>query len=208
MASRSPVSKGAAEWPVAEKSAAKKAPPRKATAKKATAKKSPAKKALAKKATDKRAAAEDASAEQQPAARKPTKAAARSMPLLVRPGEKPWSAAEVKAQRAELAELLRGLDAELAGLQEGINDVLRDSGDGAGDDQADTGSKAFEIEQEMALHSAAVENRAQTEQALARLDDGTYGTCASCGKAIGKARLQAIPRATLCVECKQRQERH
>ncbi|MDH6191902.1 RNA polymerase-binding protein DksA [Streptomyces sp. CZ24] len=47
----------------------------------------------------------------------------------------------------------------------------------------------------------------QTEQALVRLDEGTYGTCENCGNAIGKARLQAFPRATLCVDCKQKQER-
>ncbi len=47
----------------------------------------------------------------------------------------------------------------------------------------------------------------QNEHALARIDEGTYGTCESCGEAIGKARLQAFPRATLCVTCKQREER-
>jgi len=48
---------------------------------------------------------------------------------------------------------------------------------------------------------------AQNEQALARIDAGTYGVCESCGQSIGKARLQAFPRATLCVSCKQREER-
>jgi RNA polymerase-binding transcription factor DksA len=42
---------------------------------------------------------------------------------------------------------------------------------------------------------------------LARLDDGSYGQCESCGNPIGKERLQAFPRATLCMACKQRQER-
>jgi len=45
------------------------------------------------------------------------------------------------------------------------------------------------------------------EAALARIEDGTYGVCESCGQPIGKMRLQAFPRATLCMECKQRQER-
>ena len=43
--------------------------------------------------------------------------------------------------------------------------------------------------------------------ALERLETGTYGNCESCGQPIGKARLQAFPRATLCVSCKQREER-
>ena len=47
----------------------------------------------------------------------------------------------------------------------------------------------------------------QVEHALARIADGTYGVCESCGNALGKARLQAFPRATLCVTCKQREER-
>lgn len=47
----------------------------------------------------------------------------------------------------------------------------------------------------------------QTTRALARIDAGTFGRCDSCGEAIGKARVQAFPRATLCVSCKQREER-
>jgi 3-deoxy-7-phosphoheptulonate synthase len=45
------------------------------------------------------------------------------------------------------------------------------------------------------------------ERALTRIDDGTYGACESCAQPIGKARLQAFPRATLCVSCKAKQER-
>ena len=47
----------------------------------------------------------------------------------------------------------------------------------------------------------------QTEQAVKALAAGTYGYCENCGKPIGKARLEAFPRATMCVACKQRQER-
>ena len=42
----------------------------------------------------------------------------------------------------------------------------------------------------------------QSEHALERIDDGTYGICESCGNPIGKLRLQAVPRATLCRSCK------
>jgi RNA polymerase-binding protein DksA len=84
---------------------------------------------------------------------------------------------------------------------------MRDSGDGAGDDDADTGTKNITREHEMSLAANAREMLLQTERALERLDAGTYGLCENCGNPIGKARMQAFPRATLCVECKQKQER-
>ena len=99
------------------------------------------------------------------------------------------------------------LQREIGTLRGSIADVLRDSGDGAGDDQADSGAKAFEREQEMTLLANARETMLQTEHALTRIADGTYGACESCGNPIGKLRLQAFPRATLCVTCKQQQER-
>jgi RNA polymerase-binding transcription factor DksA len=127
--------------------------------------------------------------------------------LAVRPGEDPWTPGEVDAARADLqaeADLLR---AEIGASEAAITGLLRDSGDGAGDDQADTGTKNITREHEMALTANAREMLIQTEHALERLDAGTYGLCESCGQPIGKARTQAFPRATLCVECKQRQER-
>lgn len=84
---------------------------------------------------------------------------------------------------------------------------MRDSGDGAGHDEADTGTKNITREHEMALAANARATLEQTEHALERLDTGTYGLCEVCGKPIGKARMQAFPRATLCVEDKQKQER-
>lgn len=127
--------------------------------------------------------------------------------LAVRTGETPWTAEELGAVHAELMGERERIEREVATLQSSIADVLRDSGDGAGDDTADTGSKAFEREQEMTLLANTRESLFQTEHALRRIDAGTYGACESCGEAVGKARLQAFPRATLCVSCKQKQER-
>jgi DnaK suppressor protein len=127
--------------------------------------------------------------------------------LVVREEEDPWTPAELAAVREELTAELDRIGLDMAALQFSIADVLRDSGDGAGDDQADTGSKAFEREQEMTLLANARESRFQTQRAVQAIEDGTYGRCESCGNPIGKARLQAFPRATLCVSCKQMQER-
>ncbi|KAB7842853.1 TraR/DksA family transcriptional regulator [Streptomyces mobaraensis] len=127
--------------------------------------------------------------------------------LAVRPGEEPWSPAEVDEARAVLEGEVARLRAEIRSAEEAVSGLMRDSGDGAGDDQADTGTKNIAREHELALAANAREMLDQTERALVRLDAGTYGLCESCGRPIGKARMQAFPRATLCVECKQRQER-
>ncbi|MET9691023.1 TraR/DksA family transcriptional regulator [Streptomyces sp. NPDC006514] len=127
--------------------------------------------------------------------------------LAVRPGEDPWTPKEVEDARAELlAEVLR-LRAELDASEAAISGLMRDSGDGAGDDQADTGTKNITRESELALAANATSMLEQTERALERLEAGTYGLCENCGQPIGKARMQAFPRATLCVDCKQKQER-
>lgn len=127
--------------------------------------------------------------------------------LAVRDGEEPWTTQEVEDARAELEDEANHRREEITTLEEALTGLMRDSGDGAGDDQADTGSKNITREHELALAGNAREMLYQIERALERLDAGTYGLCENCGKAIGKARMQAFPRATLCVECKQRQER-
>ncbi|MGW2633962.1 TraR/DksA family transcriptional regulator [Streptomyces chattanoogensis] len=134
-------------------------------------------------------------------------AAAAPGELAVRPGEDPWTPEEVDEARAGLLSEAGRLRAELVASEDAIAGLMRDSGDGAGDDEADTGSKNITREHELALASNAREMLQQTERALGRLDAGTYGLCENCGNPIGKARMQAFPRATLCVECKQKQER-
>ncbi|MFD3541671.1 TraR/DksA family transcriptional regulator [Streptomyces sp. NPDC058662] len=138
-----------------------------------------------------------------------TRPAAPSAPgeLAVRPGEDPWTPEEVGEARTALsAEVVRLRD-ELEASEAAISGLMRDSGDGAGDDQADTGTKNITRESELALAANATSMLEQTERALERLEAGTYGLCENCGQPIGKARMQAFPRATLCVDCKQKQER-
>ena len=127
--------------------------------------------------------------------------------LAVRRGEEPWSPEEVEHARTGLRGEAVRLRNEISSSEAAITGLMRDSGDGAGDDQVDTGTKNITREHEMALNANAREMLEQTDRALERIDAGTYGLCESCGNPIGKARMQAFPRATLCVECKQKQER-
>jgi DnaK suppressor protein len=127
--------------------------------------------------------------------------------LPVRPGEEPWTDAELEEVRSELKAEAVALRAEINQAESQIAARLGDTVSEAGDDEADASSKLFEREHELALTRNTRELLEQTEHALARIEAGTYGVCESCGKPIGKARLLAFPRATLCVECKQRQER-
>lgn len=127
--------------------------------------------------------------------------------LPVREGEERWTAAELQEVRADLEREMAGLRAEIERAEGDLADRMRSTSDGAGDDQADAGAKTFEREHEMALTYNARDLLAQNERATQRIDAGTYGMCEICGNPIGKARLQAFPRATLCVTCKQREER-
>ena len=136
---------------------------------------------------------------------KPIKAA--PTPVTASDGEAPWTAAELKTIRTEIAKDLARLQRELAVVEAEMNELISDSGEGAGDDQADSGTKTFEREHEMSLVINARDMVLQTERALDRIDSKTYGSCEECGNAIGKARLQVFPRATLCMICKQKEER-
>ena len=128
-------------------------------------------------------------------------------PLVVKDGEGAWTKSELNEIKKELERELVRLRRELAAAEIEIADLLRDSGDGAGDDQADAGTKTFEREHELSLLNNNRDMVVQCERALARITDGTYGVCELCANPIGKARLQVFPRATMCMVCKQREER-
>ncbi|MCX4517690.1 TraR/DksA C4-type zinc finger protein [Streptomyces anulatus] len=229
-AKKAAVRKTAAKRTTAKKAVAKKTVAQKAAVgEKPAAKKSTAKKSAAKKASKKAAAAatEAARAAEQTGAHTvvakksasrhaagaqatapvPTARAAAPDELAVRPGEDPWTPEEVTEARTLLTSETLRLRSELEASGAALAGLMRDSGDGAGDDEADTGTKNITREHELSLAANAQEMLEQTERALARLEAGTYGLCEICGKPIGKARMQAFPRATLCVEDKQKQER-
>jgi RNA polymerase-binding protein DksA len=229
-AKKTTAKKTAAKKTTAKKTAAKKTATAKATATKTPGKKTAAtaaptkgtptstakkaagpKKAATKKAATRKAATASGSTGAAGGTAKATaKKAATEAPvsaLVVREDEVAWTPEELAevleelhTHRDRLTALLQDHEVELAGL-------MRDAGDGAGHDQADLGATSFERDQELTVLNNEREMLAQIERALQRIDDGTYGICESCGQPIGKGRLMAFPRATLCLSCKQREER-
>ncbi len=74
------------------------------------------------------------------------------------------------------------------------------------DHPADLASETFEREKDLAIAESVESLLNQVNTALEKVDRGTYGTCDACGRPIKKARLQALPFATLCLECQDRLE--
>ena len=127
--------------------------------------------------------------------------------LPVRPGEDPWTAEELDEVRTTLTEDVTRFSEQVATSNAELHNLLRDGTEGAGRDPADVGSANFERDAEMSLANNAREMLDQSQLALRHIELGVYGRCDNCGQPIGKGRLQAFPRATLCVSCKQREER-
>jgi DnaK suppressor protein len=118
------------------------------------------------------------------------------------------SAADTEKIRVALVERRDQLQAEYDQTLSEITELQRDRlSDSGGDDQADTGTKTFEREQEITLANNLLERITQVERAIERLGEGHYGWCEKCGNAIPVERLAAFPSATLCVHCKQLEER-
>jgi DnaK suppressor protein len=136
------------------------------------------------------------------------KAAASVVPAFpVAEGEDPWTAEEVEEARSELLADLARMEKAIQVAEAGLADLFSEGSDGAGRDAADIGSSNFERDQEMSLVQNARDMLEQAQLALRLFDTGKYGWCESCGNPIGKDRLLVFPRATLCLDCKRREER-
>ena len=108
--------------------------------------------------------------------------------------------------RARLTDERVAAGSRIAALQRDVDDIVESAKGGATDDEHDVegATIAFERAQAMALLE---ETRLQVEtldQALARVEAGTYGTCESCGNPIAPERLAVRPAATLCITCASR----
>ena len=85
----------------------------------------------------------------------------------------------------------------LAGLAEGI--VAPDPMTYGS--QAAAASQVFDQQRDLALRDRAIQQLAQVDAALARLDEGTFGRCTRCGRDIAPDRLDALPWAAHCIDC-------
>ena len=94
----------------------------------------------------------------------------------------------------------------LSALDDEFDDFVEASRDSNADDEHDPegATIAFERSQVSALTRQVRTHLAEIDAALARLDDGTYGTCQVCGQPIAPGRLEARPAATTCVDCASR----
>ena len=208
----------------AKKKAAEKAKPA-ASAKKATAKAEPAKKkapakkaaAPAKEAPAKAPASKAAAkAPAKPAAEEPAKAApaekkapAKAAPPKPAAPARPTTAGLDKAFLDEIRALLQQERDDYVAQAEEYEaeaDMLArelETGDVSFDEEAGEGGAAtVDRERDLVLSAQARQAVEQIDQAVARIEAGTYGLCTRCGQKIPRMRLKAIPYADLCVDCK------
>ena len=209
---KAPAKKAAKKKAPAKKAAKKKAPAKKAAKKKAPAKKAAKKKAPAKKVIKKKAAAKKAPVKKAATKKLVRRAAAPKKeeeedipPIPVRPKLRKSSKLSnfEKKQQQKLRDLRDSLVDAMAGV---ARDNLRSDADGGdssafGMHQADAGSDAYDRDFALNLLSQEQDALHEIEEALKRIDYGTYGVCEMSKKKIIHARLEAIPFARYTVEC-------
>jgi DnaK suppressor protein len=112
------------------------------------------------------------------------------------------------ALRARLMDDLARLEADVAEVERNERELLSEASgeNNYRDHMADQGSATFERELDMTFEENDRTALEAVRKALARFDDGTYGTCARCSAEIPAARLEAMPTATLCITCKEAEE--
>ncbi len=68
-------------------------------------------------------------------------------------------------------------------------------------------TESLELERRLALEKQVTDRMAEVEHALHKFEEGSYGLCDSCGQSIASDRLEALPQAALCVDCKSKTTR-
>lgn len=108
-----------------------------------------------------------------------------------------------RVELLRLRERILRAAADLAADDEGTGELNSAAGD---QHIADHASDLVDLEVDQSLAENADNVIAEIDEALGRIEGGTYGTCAVCGATIPEERLDAIPYATLCLDDKRRQE--
>ena len=107
-------------------------------------------------------------------------------------------------ERKRVADAIEYLHEETPGSLEDETEEIVGSVD---NHLAETASATLDREIDYTLEGNAEQVLASIDAALARIEDGTYGPCETCGRPISEERLEAIPYATQCIECKRKGER-
>jgi len=110
-------------------------------------------------------------------------------------------------RRAQLLELRSRVLGAAQDIVEGDVDDGELSSAGGDQHLADHASEMVDREVDESLEENAEELVRDIDRALAKIDEGTYGTCERCGQPIPEERLDAVPYATLCLSCRQLEER-
>jgi DnaK suppressor protein len=118
--------------------------------------------------------------------------------------------AQARGRYAGLKQILEERRREiLSEVQEKMRGVRADGGFGEGQgvlDAAETSEADIQDDIEFALIQMKSETLQKIEEALARLDEGTYGNCFECGDEISEPRLRALPFAVRCKDCEEARE--
>jgi DnaK suppressor protein len=102
---------------------------------------------------------------------------------------------KLEAEKKRLAEELESLQTNVPSSEE------RREGSPFGKREEEA-TETLELEKRLALENRARQELAGIEHALEKFEKGTYGLCDNCGKPIAPERLEALPHASLCMECK------
>jgi DnaK suppressor protein len=116
---------------------------------------------------------------------------------------------DLDAARDRLVAERTRVQAEMQAWQDDLSHSIEDAMDEDGNDShlADSATETVDREIEQTLEDNAEHLLASIDAALGRIEDGSYGRCDRCGEAIADERLEALPYATKCIECKRLEER-
>ncbi len=120
------------------------------------------------------------------------------------------NAIETDRFRETLLEGRRRVEAAIQNLHdEHPGTLVEDSGEETAYDNhlADTATETYDRELDYTLEENSEHVLAEIDAALKRIEEGTYGTCTNCDRPIPVERLEALPWATLCIDCQRDRER-